>query len=120
MNMSPWSEKTLSASWKSQDGGEPIEIFLNHRWFDVVNWPNPMHESASSGPELPGSFDEVRVFGRPAVLVRGDWNWFMRPVEETEETELKWDRKNGLSPYWADEDVAYCYGHITLPSPPKI
>jgi hypothetical protein len=107
MNMSPWSEKTLSASWKSQSGGEPIGIFLNYRWFDVATAPNPMYESVSTGPVPPGSFEEVKVLNRPAVLVRGDWNWFMRPVEETEEIELKWDKKNGLSLYWADDDVAY-------------
>lgn len=107
MNMSPWSQKTLSASWKSQDDGEPIGIFLNYRWFEVATWPNPMHESVSTGPVAPGNFEEVEVFGRPAVLVRGDWDWFMQPVEETEEIKLKWDKKNGLSLYWADEDVAY-------------
>lgn len=107
MNMSPWSQKTLSAFWKSQDGEEPIGIFLNYRWFDVGPAPNPMYESVSTYPVAPGGFEEVKVFGHPAVLVRGDWNWQMRPVEETEEIELKWDKKNGLSLYWADDDVAY-------------
>lgn len=107
MKMSPWSQKAFSASWTSRDGGEPIGIFLSYRWFDVATLPNPIHRSVSTGPVPPGSFEEVKVFGRPAVLVRGDWNWQMRPVEETEEIELKWDRKNGLSLYWADDDVAY-------------
>jgi hypothetical protein len=107
MNVSTPSHKSFSASWKSRDGGQPIGIFLNYRWFYVANWPNPMPESVSTGPVPPGSFEEVTVFGRPAVLVRGDWNWFMRPVEETEEIELKWDKDNGLSLYWADDDVAY-------------
>jgi hypothetical protein len=107
MNMSPWSQKTLSASWKSQDGGEPIGIFLNNRWFDVATFPNPMHESVSTSPVAPGSFDEVKVLGHSAVLVRGDWDWQVRPVEETEEIELNWDKKKGLSLYWTDEDVAY-------------
>lgn len=108
MNMSPWSQKTLSASWKSQDGGEPIGIFINYRWFDVATAPNPMYESVSTGPVPPGSFEEVKVFGRPAVLVRGDWDWRMLPVTaDPPEIDLSWDKDKGSSLYWTEDDVAY-------------
>ncbi|HEU0291105.1 MAG TPA: hypothetical protein VFR47_00110 [Anaerolineales bacterium] len=112
MNISPWSEKSLSASWTSQDGGEPIGIFLDYRWFRVPGVTNnPMYESVSTQPVAPGSFEEVEVQGDPAVLVRGDWNWrvYQVVVVEGEPTArgFEWDEQNGLSLYWAEDDVAY-------------
>jgi hypothetical protein len=108
MNMSPWSQKTLSAFWNNRDGGDPIGIFLNYRWFDLGAGPNPIYESVSTEPVAPGSFEEVLVLGQPAVLVRGDWNWQMQPVTaDPTEVVLSWDENRGLSLYWADDDVAY-------------
>ena len=106
MNISPWSEKTLSAFWKSQDGGDPIGVFLNYRWYWVAG--ARAIESVSTWPVAPGSFEEVEVQGHPAVLVRGDWNWPRQAVEgETTEIELNWDEQNGLSLYWTDGEVSY-------------
>jgi hypothetical protein len=112
MNISPWSQKTLSAFWKNQDGGDPIGIFLKSRWYWMPVTKNPILESVSTWPVVPGSFEEVEVQGRPAVLVRGDWNWHMQVVEEetTEmetEMELEWDEQNGISLYWTDGEVSY-------------
>ncbi len=109
LNISPWSAKTLSAFWKSQDGGDPIGIFLKSRWYLVPGTKNPILGSVSTWPVVPGSFEEVEVQGRPAVLVRGDWNWWhMQVVEdETAEMELEWDEQNGISLYWTDGDISY-------------
>jgi len=109
MNISPWSEKTLSAFWESQNGGDPIGIFLNYRWFEVAGANN--YESVATWPVAAGSFEEVEVQGHPAVLVRGDWNGrlYQVVVVEGEPTaqEFEWDEQNGLSLYWTDGDVAY-------------
>jgi hypothetical protein len=107
MYISPWSEKTLSASWKSQDGGDPIGLSLNYRWFLVPGTNMSQFESVSTEPVPPGSFKELKIWGSPAVLIRGDWNWFMQPVEETAEVELEWNEQNGSSLYWTDGEVAY-------------
>ena len=114
INIFPWSEKSLSAFWDSQDGGGPIGIFLDYRWRWVGPGANPMFEYISTWPVAPGSFKEVKVRGHPAVLVRGDWDW-RRHVVEGETTELEsntgpelhWDEQNGLSLYWTESDVAY-------------
>jgi hypothetical protein len=105
--ISPSSEKTLSAYWKSQDGDNPIGISLDYRWFLVPGTNMSQFESVSTQPVAPGSFKEVRIWGSPAVLVRGDFDWRMQPVEETAETELEWNEQNGLSLYWTDSEVAY-------------
>jgi hypothetical protein len=109
MNISPWSEKSLSAFWESQDGGRDIGIFLRYRWFLVAGTNQPIQQSISTGPVAPGSFEEVQIQGRPAVLVQGDWEgWPMLTMEgERTEMELNWDEQNGLSLYWTDGDVAY-------------
>ncbi len=103
---SPWSEKSLSAFWESQDGGDPIGICLDYRWYEVPGTINPMYENVATGMVAPGSFKEVEVQGHPAVLVRGDWNWYMQPVEG-EPQALQWDENFGLSLYWTDENVSY-------------
>lgn len=113
MNISPLSDKTLSAYWESQNGGDHIGIFLNYRWFWVPGVTNnPMYESVSTWTVAPGSFEEVEVQGQPAVLVHGDWNWQHHRVVvvdgEPTVQDLEWDEQNGLSLYWTDDDdVAY-------------
>jgi len=99
MYISPWSEKTLSAYWKSQDGGNPIGVSLNYRWFLVPGTNMSQLESVSTEPVAPGSFEKIQVWGNPAVLVRGDFDWRRQPLE--------WNEQNGLSLYWTDGNVAY-------------
>lgn len=99
MYISPWSEKTLSAYWKSQDGGNPIGISLNYRWHLVPGTNMSQLESVSTQPVAPGSFEKVQIWGSPAVLVRGDFDWSVQPLE--------WNEQNGLSLYWTDGEVAY-------------
>jgi len=99
MYISPWSERTLSACWKGQNGGYPIGISLNYRWYLVPGTNMSQLESVSTMPVAPGSFEEVQIWESPAVLIRGDFDWFMQPLE--------WNEQNGLSLYWTDGEVAY-------------
>jgi hypothetical protein len=107
INISPWSEKNLSAFWESENGGTPIGIYIDYRWFEVAGANNPMYESVATLPVAPGSYEEVDVQGQPAVLVHGDWNWNMGEPGATPETTLGWNENNGLSLYWIESDVAY-------------
>jgi hypothetical protein len=61
-----------------------------------------------TSPAIPGSFQEVKVNGQPAVLVQGDWT-LVKPDTSFYQmnVEAKWDEHAALSLYWVENDVEY-------------
>ena len=105
VSVSRQSPGYLYAVWNGSDKEKPIYLSLATRWYRVPGKEEPLLGSVSTWPIPPGGFEEVRVHGQPAVLIRGDWIWPEREVEG--ETELDWDEQRGLSLYWTDGEVAY-------------
>jgi hypothetical protein len=89
-----------------------IQLMLqNLKWFNMATQEYIVGEPTVWGPVAPGSYKEVQVNGKPAILVRGDWDYLQRgfiPLEETpQEFVSRWDRDAGLQLYWPDGDVMY-------------
>jgi len=86
-------------------------MLQNLKWFNMATQEYKAGEPTVWGPVAPGSYKEVQVNGKPAILVRGDWDYLQRgfvPLEETrQEFVSRWDRDAGLQLYWPDGDVMY-------------
>lgn len=94
-------------SWIGPDKYSRINITLhNLRWNDGVK--DRIGPPYTMFPVAPGSYKEVQVHGRPAILVRGDWEEPWRTEEPVGgKIELKWNKKRGLQLYWVDGEVLY-------------
>jgi len=94
--------------WKGADEYSGISITLqNLRRFDMVAQEYRIGSAYTMVPVAPGSYEEVQVKGKPAVLVRGDWAepWMTGPLYH--DYEFKWDTKRGLQLIWVDGEVMY-------------
>ena len=91
-------------NWEGADKNNGIQLDLRHLF--------EQEPPSLLTPVSPGSYEEVRVHGQPAVLVRGDWNWEEAPwthgqMSSVEKYEYKWDKKRALQLYWVDGEVMY-------------
>jgi hypothetical protein len=98
--------------WKGADQYSGISIMLgNLRWFNMASQEYEVGPASTMLPVAPGSYEEVHVHGRPAILVRGDWEypWGTEDVvpEVPGKRELKWDERRGLQLYWVEGEVLY-------------
>lgn len=103
-------------SWDGTDKFNGISLILaNLRWYDPTLLVYRVGPASVWGPVAPGSYEEVRVNGHPAVLVRGDWDLNDvvseippgRKLDEDGYLEAKWDKKLGLQLHWMDGEVMY-------------
>jgi hypothetical protein len=95
--------------WKGTDEYSGINIMSqNLRIFNISTQEYQIAPATVWGPVAPGSYEEVQVVGRPAVLVHGDWEepWMTGPMMNRK-YEFKWDKKRGLQLHWVDGDVMY-------------
>jgi hypothetical protein len=95
--------------WEGSDPYSVIQIMLsNMRYFSGSTQDYEIQEPSIWLPVAPGSYEEVQVHGRPAVLIRGDWEkpWWTGEMVESK-YEFKWDKKRGLQLYWMDGQVFY-------------
>ena len=66
-------------------------------------------------PVAPGSYKEIKIHGRPAILVQGDWDVGGmiyevppgRKVDANGQIEAKWDKNKGVQLHWLDGEVMY-------------
>jgi hypothetical protein len=86
-------------SWAGEGYAEIGLTATNLRWYDAGMHKYVVGPPYLFSPVAPGSYREVRVDGRPAVLVRGDWGLLG--------LEAKWDKKMGLHLYWVDGETMY-------------
>lgn len=102
--------------WQGADQYSGISIMIgNLRWYDPTMQIYKVGPASIWGPVAPGSYEEVRVNGQPAVLVRGDWDLSGvtyeippgRKLDEEGYLEAKWDKKLGLQLHWVDGEVMY-------------
>ncbi len=100
-------------SWKGADEYSGINInSQNLRIFNMSTQEYQISPAVTWGPVGPGSYEEVQVLGKPAVLVRGDWEWPWLTEQAAEQAvygklELKWDKKRALQLYWVEGEVLY-------------
>jgi hypothetical protein len=94
--------------WKGADEYSGISISLQDlRRFNISTQEYENVPAVVGLPVAPGSYEEVQVNGKPAVLVRGDWAepWGTGPLNQDDE--FKWDKKRGLQLHWVDGEVIY-------------
>ena len=113
----PGGPKYLYAVWEDSAGGEPIRLLLHSRAYTIPGKSQSLLNPLSTWPVAAGNFQEIEVKGRPAVLVRGDWNWPIREVPYEgrtldelipfQQATVAWNRQGGSSLYWADGDNGY-------------
>jgi len=96
-------------NWLRAGKSAGISITLsNLRGFNMATQEYQIWPAAVWQPIAPGSYKEVQIQGKPAVLVRGDWggSWRTGPMTEGKH-ELKWDKKQALQLFWVDGEVLY-------------
>jgi hypothetical protein len=98
--------------WKGADQYSGISIMLhNLRWFNMASQEYEVGPASTMLPVAPGSYEEVHVHGRPAILVHGDWEYPWMTEDAVPEVpgkrELKWDERRGLQLYWVEGEVLY-------------
>jgi hypothetical protein len=99
-----------SLNWEGADKYTGIHIMLsNRRGFNMSTQEYEIWPASTMFPVAPGSYEEVQVHGRPAVLVRGNWEspWMTENTTIEGEMEVKWDKKRGFQLYWVDGEVLY-------------
>jgi hypothetical protein len=95
--------------WEGPDQNTVISINVENR--RIFNMSTQKHEITSPViwfPVAPGSYEEVQVKGKSAVLVHGDWGapWMTEEmVNSTQES--KWDWERAIQLYWVDGEVFY-------------
>lgn len=99
-------------SWKGADQYSGISITLrNLRGFNVASQEYEVGSGSTMFPVAPGSYEEVQIRGKPAILVRGDWEypWGTEDIvpEVPGTRELEWDERRGLQLYWVEGEVLY-------------
>jgi hypothetical protein len=77
-----------------------------------VNWNGNYQKQKVFAPytssALPGSFQEVKLNGQPAVLIQGDWIPVNPEIPVNPfSLDVKWDSHAALSLYWTKNDVEY-------------
>jgi hypothetical protein len=114
-----WDKVDLAdgASMSWQQGKESgIGLMLsNLRLFNIASQKYEVAPPSIWGPVGPGSYKEVQVNGRPAVLIRGDWDLPGivsevppgRKLDANQQLDAKWDKKLGLQLYWVDGETLY-------------
>lgn len=102
--------------WEGTDKFNGISLMLaNLRWYDPTMLVYKVGPASIWGPVAPGSYEEVRVNGQPAVLVRGNWDLTDvtseiprgRKLDPDGYLDAKWDKKLGLQLHWVDGEVIY-------------
>lgn len=96
-------------NWEGPDKYTGISIMLsNLRWFNMATQKYVVGPPSMWMPVAPGSYEEVQIHGRPAILVRGDWEapWSTEGMPAGQ-FEFKWDKQRALQLYWVDGEVMY-------------
>jgi len=98
-------------SWSGADATLGIGMMVrNLRWIEPGFNRIRIGPAAIWEPVVPGSYKEVQVNGRPAVLIRGDWTQpeiiSELPTGELE-WESKWDKNFAIQLYWVDGEILY-------------
>lgn len=97
--------------WQGADERSFIQLIIQN--LKRYNWhtQNYRIEPAVIGSVAPGSYEEAQVHRKPAVLIRGDWDYLEKMVgtskEATQEIDSKWDSKMALQLHWVEEEVMY-------------
>ena len=100
--------------WEGTDKFNGISLVLaNLRWYDPTMLVYQVGPASVWGPVAPGSYEEVQVNGKPAVLVRGNWDLndvvseipAGRKLDADGNLDAKWDKKLGLQFHWVDGEV---------------
>ncbi len=97
-------------------------IAQNLRGFNISTQKYEIGPAMIWGPVAPGSYKEVQVHRRPAVLVRGDWDlprvmFDDAPPGRELNVEAKWDKKRAIQLYWVDGEVLYyLYTDANIPA----
>jgi len=95
--------------WKGPGQYPGIQISLtNMRYFSGASQDYEVEEPSIWFPVAPGSYEQVQVHNRPAVLIRGFWEKPWQTAEMVEgKHEFRWDKKRGLQLYWMDGEIFY-------------
>jgi len=103
-------------NWESADTSTYILFTsFNLRYFNSFAQEYETLMAETNDPVVPGSYKEVQVNGKPAALIRGDWDLqpFLtevppgRKVDADGYVDAKWDKKRALQLYWVDGNILY-------------
>jgi hypothetical protein len=97
---------TANVFWDNSWTAEAIVLTAQSLkyWNPVKN--DYMYKSPYTPQVAPGSYEEVKINGQPAVLVRGNW---IPKGNDLESSTLVWDRDAALLLCWWSEDDGFLY-----------
>lgn len=102
--------------WEGADQDFGVNLWIrNQRGYNFATQKYEIFEAAILQPVAPGSYKEIQIHGKPAVLVQGVWDLpgvVMevppgRKVDKNSQVDAKWDENGGVQLHWLDGEVMY-------------